>query len=212
MRKPYMTGNGPMIYPAPSGIWEPPQEFEGQTVFVLGGGSSLSGFDTSVLSGKRVIATNEAGLTVYPDADVLFYADSRWYDWNKERMGLFKGRHIVTRPPMPHSGHKVLARTKTLLTPPRHRWEVGGYSSGEAAVQLAVHMGAKRIVLLGFDMKPGHFHDKHKVAVPQDTYKRFMHSFEVTAKWCKGKGVEVLNATPDSALMCFEKVECQNIL
>lgn len=206
-----MLSDGTILRNAPLGFWMAPREFADQTVFVIGGGSSLSSIDPERLREKRIIATNEAGLTLTPWADVLFWADKRWRELNLSRLNLHTGAYKVTR------GHWQLHGVHTLKTvkgfkPPREPWEIGGRSSGEAAVQLAVHMGADRVVLLGFDMTPGHFHDKHKWTVPESTYATFIDSFNWTAEWCKTKGVEVLNATPNSALTCFTKVDLDDLI
>lgn len=206
-----MLNDGTILKSAPLGFWMPPKDFAGQTVFVIGGGASLKGFDAECLRGRRVVAANEAGLSMAPWADVLFWADKRWREWNLSRMGLFTGKYAVTRNNWQHHGIHTLKTVKG-FKPPREPWEVGGRSSGEACVQLAVNMGAARIVLIGFDMTPGHFHDRHKVTVPETTYATFIESFGWTAAWCERKGVEVLNATPGSALPYFPKVDLNDLI
>lgn len=89
-------------------------------------------------------------------------------------------------------------------------------NSGGAAINFAVLAGAKRILLLGFDMCPQedktHWHNVYKVNTPKQNFKRFLEYFPQIAKDAKSKGVEILNVSPNSAIDCFPKVSLKEVL
>ena len=83
-----------------------------------------------------------------------------------------------------------------------------GNNGGFQAMNLAVHLGAKRILLLAFDMRRvgnrAQWHDKHKRPTPPDVYANNMiPQFEAAVKDLDMLGVKVINCTPGSALKCF---------
>lgn len=95
------------------------------------------------------------------------------------------------------------------------------HNSGAAAINFAALAGAKRILLLGFDMKAenGQTHwvnsaGGHLYKTPGTTsqFRMFMKRFPYIAKQAKEKGIEILNVNPDSALPDFVKVPLQSVL
>lgn len=91
-----------------------------------------------------------------------------------------------------------------------------GGNSGAAAILLAKHHGARRIILLGYDCKPAangmrHWHGKHRGRLTDaGSLDKFPAQFQrLTPRLA---GVEVLNATRDTALNCFQKVTLESAL
>ncbi|MBS0330767.1 MAG: DUF115 domain-containing protein [Proteobacteria bacterium] len=82
-------------------------------------------------------------------------------------------------------------------------------NSGAGAINLAYHFGARRILLVGMDMKPGpngekHWHPDHpKPLVQGQQFEEWRKKMGVLAADLKTEGVEVINCTPGSALTCF---------
>ena len=199
-----------------------PRVWEGETAFLLGGGSSLAKFDASLLEGRRVIGINEAGLSLAPWCEVLYWADGRWLEWNVDRLGLHTGRWKVSRQ-NPQQRTKdcdretagkvedAIARFGILHLPHEKKaalsddpGRTAGACTGGSAINLAYLLGARRIVLLGYDMRPGHFHDRHRrPSKPESYVGRFIPTIRRMAPSLAARGVEVLNCTPGSALDCF---------
>lgn len=187
-------------------------------MFILGGGPSLRGFDPELIRGKgKIIAINDAGLHLCPWADVLFFSDSRWYDWNKENMHLFKGKEIMSK------GRAYLKpkHVKTIKWDSRypihpHPARVGGWCSGGTSLDLAVKRGAKSIILLGFDMNDDgelNWHNNHKLPpAPNRKADKFIPSMKRQAPAIAKRGVRVLNATPGSKLPWFPIVTLEETL
>lgn len=206
-------------------VWTVPEEWPGATFFILGGGPSLKGFDAEVLRGRgRVIAVNEAGLAVNPGdedalprapwADVLYWADPQFLAWNHDRLQTHQGRYKITRhQPEVDTGLdiKLLPQSDQPLAVDRR--SLSGFCGGGAAINLAYLLGAKRIVLLGFDMKGNNWHSRHRRSIDKDRYRtHFMPPIAKMAWPLKERGVEVINCTPDSALTCFPFARLDDVL
>lgn len=87
----------------------------------------------------------------------------------------------------------------------------GGGNSGFQAIHLAATFGAKRIILLGFDMQRTdgkfHWHGKHEGGLPNGNgFPGWIKSMGYLAKDLKARGVEVINCTRKTALRCFPMV------
>ena len=93
-----------------------------------------------------------------------------------------------------------------------------GANSGYQAINLAYLFGAKKIILLGFDMKRGenkkaHWHADHPGILNKDVpVKTWIKNFIRLAEDLKVEGVEVINATRDTALECFNKLNLEDAL
>lgn len=185
--------------------WSVPREWAGETCHILGGGPSLKDVDVASLRG-RIIACNDAFLR-RPDADVLFFADPNWLVWNhdqRDEVRKFKGRYIITRTDIRRDGLdiKCVRRDKTVPLS-RDPHYLAGYCSGGNSINLAYLFGSAEIFLHGFDMKPGHWHDRHKTP-DRDLYAtKFIPAIEQMARELAVDGIAVWNATPGSALQCF---------
>ncbi len=85
-----------------------------------------------------------------------------------------------------------------------------GLNSGYQALGMAVLFGARRVVLLGYDhQKTGgraHCHPDHPRGMGNlGTLADWIHDMNVLARWLDAQGVEVINATRQTALRCFAR-------
>ncbi len=191
-------------------------------------GPSLTPEVAQACRGVNVIAVNDA-YRLFPRADVLYACDARWWDVHggcPEFPGEKWSSHGVSGR-IRHNDKTEVAR-KYGLTLVAGRDQAGfsfepgvihyGSSSGFQAVNLALLMGARRIVLVGFDMRVvpvedrgvtkqmRHFFGDHPAPLRNAaSYRNFIKPFEVAAKTLP-KGIQILNATPGSALTCFPMV------
>lgn len=188
-----------MNWAVPRGSWK------GETCHILGGGKSLAGLDMGLVKG-RIIAINNAYLKA-PEADLLYFSDRRWYDWNRDDLHRYAGPLMVTRDVLRKPCHDVKRIRRTLKTPLSRDPEfVAGLCSGANAINLAWLYGAGTIVLHGFDMRRGNWHDLHRIPQKTDFALRFVPYFERMAKELAAEGATVLNATPGSLLDCFPMI------
>ena len=92
-------------------------------------------------------------------------------------------------------------------------------SSGACAINLAFHFGVAKIVLLGYDMRridgEGHWHRDYVPRggkLPTEPYKRFLKAFPSISNDLRTAGVEIVNASPGSAIDCIPIVDPEDVL
>lgn len=225
--------------------WTAPRMWEGGECFILGGGPSLAQqFDIpseiieNVTSGKslpliyfpylspiyekHVIGVNNA-YVLGPWIDCLFFGDCSWYLVHRPEIAKWPNLKVTccprfgNKPQNKCEGIKFLAkdserRQGISLNPGKVSWNS---NSGAAAINLAVHFGVKRILLLGFDMvgmgKGHHWHKGHgaKKAPP---YPRHLKGFPQIAEDAKNIGIEILNVSPNSVIESFPRVCLKDVL
>ena len=195
-----------------------PKLWPGGTVVCMASGPSLTKDDAEYCRGKAdgVIVVNTT-YQMAPWADALIASDVRWWGWHKGAKD-FAGLKYATSRAVKWAGVqwiKNTGRDGLELQPNGIRH---GLNSGYRAINLAVHFGAKRIILLGYDMKRGdgpdrleHWHGDHPIA-SRSAYPIFCKHFLTLVEPLKAIGVEVLNCTPGSALDCFPKAQLRDVL
>jgi len=185
-------------------------------VFVIGGGPSIKDMDLSCIHKRHVIGVNDA-FKLGDWVDVCWFGDERWFHWNKEQIRSFEGV-VFGCPPTSKPFPRVLHVNRNEgygLTSIRNK-VVWNKSSGGSAINLAMHLGAKEIVLLGYDMKVvdgnHNWHTNHKHHPRNDIYeKRFLPPFQKIASDADRLGLKIYNATPDSALTVFPLVSLEDV-
>ena len=190
--------------------------FLGDTIYIVGGGPSLKGFDFNRLQSKTVIAVNKAFFHL-PFAQVLYWSDTRFYEWYGKEVDLFKGIKVTCRSqPRKADIINLINTGKTGLETMAYGLRDGG-NSGYAAINLAYHLGAKRIVLMGFDMqtngKETHWHEGYSSTANTDTMARLMvPNFDTLVEPLEKRKVKVYNASQLSVLTCFPKISLEEAL
>ena len=196
-----------------------PRLWPGATVALLGAGPSLTRADVDACHGVvPVIAINRA-VDWAPWANVLYACDEKLWHWIQGApnfAGLKYGLHQAI--PAAKWGVSVLQNTGPLgleLDPTGLRT---GYNSGYQAINLAVHLGAARVVLLGYDMGPAadgrtHFHaphpDEHRVPSP---YPQMRAAFASLVEPLAALGVSVVNCSRQTTLEVFPRATLEDAL
>lgn len=187
-----------------------PKLWPGSTIVCVGGGPSLCASDVQACgaAGLRVIVVNDA-YRLAPWADVLYAADGKWWDWHAG-VPSFKGLKfsISSMNPPARADVTVLENTGfdgLELQPTGLRT---GFNGGYQAVNLAVHLGATRILLLGYDMGPygakTHWFGDHPDREPSP-YPQMIAAFETLVDPLAAVGVDVVNCSRRSALTAFPR-------
>lgn len=192
-----------------------PRIFEGQICIVCAGGPSLRGFDWSRLAGRRVIAINRA-LEDVPTAPVLWWSDARF--WNRHASAILAHRAAIKATTNVNYGGIILPDSVTQYRVTGHdgldedpRCLRHGNNSTYAATHMARHLGARRVIILGLDMRHGpggasHYHSGHGFQAHEETLADLMIPyFPSLAKALSAERIEVINASPDSALTCWPR-------
>jgi len=198
--------------------WTAVKLWAGSTAFIIGGGPSLANQDLSGLRGRRVIGVNDAFKLGPELVDICWFGDCRWHRWNENLLPSFPGLIVSCSPcKCEVPGVLKLKRVdKAGLTanPENVLWNK---SSGASAINFALHLGVKRVVLLGFDMKVGekghNWHKNHKHTPRPTIYQQlFLPPFQQIAEDAAKLGLEIVNATPGSALEVFPFVSLEEAL
>jgi hypothetical protein len=196
--------------------WPPvPRAWPGATVGILAAGPSatVEQADTCRAAGARLIVVN-CSYRLAPWADLLYACDAAWWQqYRPEFAGV-----MVTQDERVVSGADRIPRVvrvpsvneKGLSWDPAriHQGANGGYQ----ALNLAVLMGARRVLLMGYDMRvvdgKKHWHGDHPVNLNNPDASQlatFRAAFATTVSELARAGVEVFNCTPGSALDCFPR-------
>jgi len=203
------------------GLWFVEEIWPNSTVFVIGGGPSIASMQLGLLMGQYVVGVNSAFHLDIPVA-VTFFGDSRWLIWEYDSLcqKQYAGILVTCQAKLKNPDDlpiKRLAKSKKTQGITEKRYEISwNNSSGGAAINLAYHLGARRIVLIGYDMGINNgrhnFHDSYPVGKPErNPYRHFLKSFDRIKDDADKLGVEILNATPNSNLNVFPKVRLEDI-
>jgi len=208
-----------VIVPSDFNLWTVPRIWPGETVVITACGPSLTAEQVADHSEDcRMIAISDS-YKLNPKAHILYSCDARWWQWHKNaldfrgvRIGLAWNKNINDWNPgwKDHDRSNIfcLAGTgETGLESDPQGLRTGG-NSGYQAINLAVHLGAKRIILLGYDMQPDpagrhHFFGDHPGDIPPPPYDLFIEPFRSLVDPLKELKIDVINCTPSSALDCF---------
>lgn len=178
-------------------------DWHDRTVVCIASGPSVTLEDCELVraSGHPVIVTNTT-FRLCPWAQVLFGYDVNWWRFYLEEVrAVFAGRLFCKSPRLRSAG------VEWALENPRVK-SFG--NSGACSVSLATCAGASRIVLLGFDAQVGaqsHHHGDHPAGLRNcDSAPYWPAQFTRLARYVKWRGVEVLNASRETALTQFQRV------
>ena len=123
--------------------------WKGEDVFIIGGGPSLKNIDLDrLLEGKNVLGINDG--YQFECCDICYFGDTIWHHSHKDKL-MEWGKPIYSTAGVYNEKIHFLNIKGTGLSDKLN--EVGWNSnSGFAGFNLALHLGAERIFLLGFDM------------------------------------------------------------
>lgn len=183
-----------------------------RTVYLIGGGPSLSGFEFERIRGRGVVvAINDAALHV-PWADAVLSIDTVWMRNRAANLRAFPGERILIAPEdradtpdIP--GATYLVRKRGAGISADHGIVLTGDNSGFAALGLALMRKAGRVGLLGYDMRsPGHWHAGYAWRSRHGArdYPAWVQNFRVLDRVARHRGIRVVNCNPRSAIRCFE--------
>lgn len=191
-------------------------------------GPSLTASDASALANRRnspaddfrVVAVSDA-YRLLPEADLLYSCDERWWSAHAgvpgfagERWTQSKNRGLECAA---RFGLRVVDSEATSVPSDDPARIAQGSNSGFQAVNLAALAGARRIILVGFDMSSPagrkHFFGDHAGAmnVPP-AFSLFIRAFNDAAPVYAARGVEIINASRSTALSCFPRQTLEKVL
>lgn len=162
-----------------------------------------------------------------PWADMLYACDAMWWLYYKgcsDFIGEKWSSHGVVKSKKHNDKTDIYQRFGLKLVAGQD--EIGfsldpeiihyGSNSGFQALNLAILMGADPIILVGFNMqevgRQRHFFGDHPTGLRNTAnYQNFIKHYDRAAKRLPDS-VHIWNATPNSALKCFPKIDLEDAL
>lgn len=179
----------------------------------------------SFLHNKHVIGINMS-FKIGDWIDMVFFGDNNFFFENIDELAKFPGLKISCHSQVePYKWVKYLSKDEKGRgisdSPKMVCWN---NNSGAAAISVAVNAGAKRVYLLGFDMKLAsnkmqHWHDLYNKGECLDLrrtqklpFDRHLRCFSAIKQDAKRRGVEIYNVNPDSEIVEFPKVSLKDLM
>lgn len=226
-REPAPPG-APASMPAPSERWR--LHWPGATVAIVASGESLSTEQCAALAlwqaqkaNARVIAINTS-FRMAPFADILYACDGAWWRavdpetktaYVNEAKQHFSPDALWTQDEMAAKefGLQWIKSTRSSNLSLDKDLIAQGANSALQAMNLAVHAGAKTLLLFGVDCKGKHWHGDHPSPLSNGLpHKMWKENFAVFAADLEKAGIEVINCSPTSVLNCFPKRDYREVL
>lgn len=196
----------------------PEQPWAGATVVVAGSGPSLDADELALARGRARVLVVNATYQAAPWADAMYASDYRfWRVYRKSVARTFTGeRWTASLAAAEAFGLRYQPMGPSCRYDPRNR-VVGGANSGHQAIHLAALWGARRILLVGFDMQQtggqAHWHGLHLGRLPNaDKFYHWIEQMQELARGLARARVEVINCTTVSALQCFQRAKLDEII
>ena len=219
--------------------------WKGEEVWIIGGGSSIPiqfGVPESIIKGvkagelppaayspymksihnKKVIGVN-AAYKIGDWMNIVFFSDERFISHNREGLMTYPGE-LYSCNTNYSPENKTISRVTYIPKTPTKKYGLSennksicwNDNSGAAAINLAINLGAEKIILLGFDMKNiqgSHFHNEYPWQKGKNPpYIKHLKGFENIALEAKKRGVEILNCSSESEITQFKKVTVKEAL
>lgn len=223
-------------------MWAVPEIWKGGTCFILGGGPSLpfqfgvpEHIVDDVVEGKKLLSAYSPYLEPLKDkhviaintsfllgrwVDFIFFGDNAWFLVYEQLLKRHPGLVITCAPRFQNRKDRRIKyvgrapKREGIYTDTKNKvaWN---YNSGAAAINLAVHFGVKKIVLLGFDMAilegKTHWHSQYnRKRLPP--FKKHLQGFPQIAKDAKRLGIEIYNASHITRIKEFPIVDVKDFL
>lgn len=203
------------------------RKWQGQAAILAATGPSLTEAVAIQCREAHSAGTHRIGVVndayrLFPNADLLYACDAAWWEVHKGAPG-FKGEKWTSQSGDRHPIDKRYLATKYGLNIIRGRYADGfsddpniihfGANSGFQLLNVALLMGANPIILVGYNMRhvggKRHFFGDHPRPLSNaSNFEKWAPNFAKAAKTL-APDIRIINATPDSAITCFERMDLQ---
>lgn len=169
-----------------------------KTWAVLATGPSMTAAIAARAQGAMPVVAVSDAYELAPEARAVASTDSAW--WAEHPVALH------------HPGRKFCAAPSFQPVAGVERLPVTSHTnSGLLGVMVAIKLGAKRVLLLGFDMHGEHYFGRHAAPLKNTTEMRFAQFKRQFAAY-RPLGVEIINCTPGSELSCYPRGKLESYL
>lgn len=199
---------------------------EGRTIFILGGGTSVTPSILQFLNEKRNVFCLNSSSKFIDDPIGILWCDNSWISNNLEYVKTLECPKIYVmqngdnhiRSNLSGIGNSIVIgkqRNKSFSSDINY---VCGNNSGAYAINLLSNCKAKTIGLIGFDMyaesNKAHFHSEYTYSIRPSIYSSaFVPAITAMANEITNSGmkINIYNCNPRSALKCFEYKDYKDI-
>lgn len=208
---------------------------KGERCFIVGTGPSLAMEDLEQIKNEYSFSVNSI---------VLSYPDTSWrptYYAIQDKFGYLKLADAIREADMPYVFNgisdkfmtpvmdidyipfplnlldhgKATLKHKTLFSADAYQAVYSGHSITYSAMQLAVYMGFRTIILLGIDCdyskKVNHIKAYSRQEDPNAAYL-MMQSYKAAREYADRHGIRILNATRNAKMDVFERVVLEEVI
>lgn len=191
-----------------------------EEVFIIGGGTSLKEVNLSLIEDKFVIGVNNA-FSLGKWVNVCWFGDRHWYEWNQDRLKEYPGVLSTCHPEFRgQEGILYFERGKWTGIETDSQCVAWNRCSGGSAINFAYHLGAKKIILIAFDMErdsegQNNWHNEHKAKIDFDIYNPypgFLKAFRQIAVEAAPLQLKIIDTSLEGKLNCFPKVKLEDCI
>lgn len=194
-------------------------DWSGQTALIVGTGPSVATLPLHLAAHSAKCIVVKSAWKFADWADVLYGIDKGWWLANRGARQ-FKGLKVTPSPTAARVFGLRQVKTKLgakLILDPKGTLGCGlrdgGGHSGWQAINLAVQLGARRIVLAGFEMQGQRFNSGEAGVARLDAKRidRWRQEMDDAAGAFTEIGCEVINATPQSRLSAYPYQDLEEV-
>lgn len=188
------------------------------TIICAASGPSLTAEQAATCQGFDVLAVANA-VQLFPRARWLYASDRGWWDHYHDDVRAIYGGPCYTI--SGHAAHRYGLMLLRSTSRPEYCKRVGqisnGANSGHCAMNLAAHLGARRIVLIGYDFAHSggraHFFGDHPEGMRNASNPAlWLANMAKLAPGLAQAGIEVVNCSGHSAIDCFPRADLAQTL
>jgi hypothetical protein len=194
-------------------------DWTGRTVAILASGPSTKKAGVHLLKDRITTFAIKRNVELAPWAEAVYGCD---YPWWKSVRGLpdFKGAKFAYADRACDQFGCQKVKIPDVKADRLVFDEVGsvgaGGNSGFQALNLAVQFGASRVILVGFDFTGEHWYGRNNWQgggnPSESNFKRWRTTLDAAAPVLAERGVEVVNASPNSTVKAYPKRSIEDAL
>lgn len=177
--------------------------------YIIGGGPSVNEVGTErlrkFLEGRQTIGCNKSAFLL--GTRYLCSIDQYWMRREYDAVSEYGERaHLGgTGPQIPLQAHQYYREKKSILC--RGKKWLAGLNSGHAALNLAYHMGAQTVYLLGIDFNMGYWHGGYAWGGQRRSHMDlWVGKYDQIIDEVQSEGVQVFDCSVNGALQAAPKI------
>ena len=197
------------------------EAWRGGTVLVAASGPSQRQEDIEAARDRCPVVVLNSTWKLAPWADMLYACDRPWWDKHGPSSEDFAGVRVIGK----GTWRGCAPANCTQPGHPGMIWDGqrigGGWNSGFQVLNLLARWKVARVIFTGLDCKPDandvpHWHGHYSDGVcpnPQaHHFAKWVECFTAAAPVVAARGVDVVNASRDTALACFRRATVEEAL